>query len=285
MVFRKIAKHPERWTIDPTIPRGEEIGRIEKEVTKLARIVRNREGETTFEKLLEDLLTERAEFLVHHQEIAGRRGSDPKMERQEAQRDLRRTLQEFANAKILMQGIVARCRQCGSRIWRETSTLEQEFNCAGCGATVQTPVEPTWYYRLNTLVRCAIAEHGTIPLINALSDVPEQARDSFIYSPGLEFYQRYEDRAAAVEIDAICLVDGLVWIGEVKTNTSEFKPQEIQKLLIEAQKMNADRVFLYASEGNQQALRPRCEQLSKGSQIPIVHLWPSSRATSPSFHI
>jgi hypothetical protein len=285
MVLRKISKHPERWIIDPTASQDEEAERIEKEIVKLAQHVRVRENETTFQNLEEHLLRERAEFLAHHQEIAIRREVDTQTELKEARGDLRRAMQEFVNAKIMRQGTVARCRHCGSRIWREISELEREFDCTGCGATVRSPVEPIWYYRLNTLVRSAITEHGTLALIHALSEAREQARHSFIYSPGLEFYESFEDKAPVTEIDAICLVDGSLWVGEVKTNASEFKPREMEKLLREAQKMNADQAFVYALEGNQEALGRHCEQVSKAGVIPVVHLRSGSRVLTPSFHI
>jgi hypothetical protein len=121
--------------------------------------------------------------------------------------------------------------------------------------------------------------------IHALAEAREQARNSFIYSPGLEFYESFEDTKPVKEIDAICLVDGYLWIGEVKTNAGEFKPQEMEKLLREAKKLNVDKAFVYALEGNQEALHRRCEQLSAESAIPIVHLWPGSWALTPSFHI
>jgi hypothetical protein len=285
MVLRKIIKRPERWTLDKTIPQEEEAKRIEREIVKLAQLVRVRENETTFHNLVQHLLRERAEFLAQNQEIANQRNLDSEAELKEAKVDIRRALQEFINAKIIRQGTVARCRHCGSRIWREISELEREFNCTGCGAIVQTPVEPTWYYRLNTLVRSAITEHGTVALIHALAQAREQARHSFIYSPGLEFYEKYEDESPVSEIDAICLIDGAIWVGEVKTSASEFKPLEIKKLIREAQKLNADKAFVYALEGNQDALHRRCEELSKESSLPIAHLWPSSWALTPSLHI
>ena len=216
MVLQKITKHPECWTIDPTISQDEEAMRIEKEITKLAQYVRVRENETTFQNLEQHLLRERAEFLAQHQEIASRRSMDSQAELKEAQGGLRRAMQEFVNAKIMRQGTIARCGHYGSRIWREISDLEREFNCTGCGAIVRTPVEPTWYYRLNTLVRSAINQHGTVALIHGLSEAREQARRSFIYSPGLEFYESFEDTKPIAEIDAICLVDGSLWIGEVR---------------------------------------------------------------------
>jgi hypothetical protein len=124
-----------------------------------------------------------------------------------------------------------------------------------------------------------------VALIAALAQAREEARNSFIYSPGLEFYQDYEDKNPAAELDAICLVDGKVWVGEVKTNAAEFKPKEIEKLLREAKKLNADKAFVFALEGDQDALHRRCEEATKTSGTEIVHLHPSSWGLTPSYHI
>ena len=41
---------------------------------------------------------------------------------------MKQVLQELVNSKILQQGIVARCHQCGSRIWRELGLISQIFD-------------------------------------------------------------------------------------------------------------------------------------------------------------
>jgi hypothetical protein len=80
-------------------------------------------------------------------------------------------------------------------------------------------------------------------------------------------------------------VDGELWVGEVKTNASEFKPNEMEKLIREAKKMGADRAFVFASEGDQDLLRKRCEEASKSHGFAVIQLWPSSWGQSASFHI
>ena len=284
IVYQSIAKYPERWTFDPTLPLEQEIKRVEREITKLAQHVRVRENEVTFQFLERKLGEERAEFRSEHPSDEGET-VNAEAESTQARADLRRAIQGFVDAKILRQGTNSRCRHCGSKIWQEISSLKQEFTCLGCGALVHTAVESTWYYRLNTLLRSGIAEHGTVALIAALAQARENARNSFIYSPGLEFYQNYEDKTPTAELDAICLIDGQVWVGEVKTNAAEFKPKEIDKLLRESKKLNADKAFVFALEGDQDALRRRCEEVSKTSGIEIVHLHPSSWGSTPSYHI
>ena len=284
-IYQTIAKYPERWTLDGSRPKEEEVNRIEREITKLAQYVRVRENEVTFQFLEKRLTEERVEFLRQHQELEQTEALTTTAASEEIRTDLRRALQGFLDAKIFRQGTNTRCRHCGSKIWQEISGLQQEFKCPGCGGLMHSAVEPTWYYRLNTLLRSGIVEHGTVALIAALAKAREQARESFVYSPGLVFYERFEDREPVAELDAICLIDGELWVGEVKTNASEFKPKEMEKLLREAAKLNADKAFVFALEGDQEALHRRCEEANKSNVIPVIHLWPSSWSLSASFHI
>ena len=150
---------------------------------------------------------------------------------------------------------------------------------------MHSPVEATWYYRLNSLVSKAVSEHGTVPLINALAEARERARNSFIYSPGFTFYERYEDKDPATEVDAICLIDGKLWIGEVKSNVREFSEREMNKLVSGTKKFGGDKAFVYAQEGNQDTLSKRCKSFSGASGIEIVHLYPSGFVAQPAYHL
>jgi hypothetical protein len=154
-VYQSIAKYPERWALDQTHPKDEEIRRIEREITKLAQYVRIRENEVTFQFLERKLREERDEFRREHPTSEGET-VDVGAESAQARGDLRRSLQGFVDAKILRQGTNSRCRHCGSKVWQEISSLKQEFTCPGCGAPVHSAVESTWCYRLNTLLRSGI---------------------------------------------------------------------------------------------------------------------------------
>lgn len=285
VVYRTIEKYPEHWMLDDTLPREQEIARLEKEIVKLSQCVRVRENEVTLQFLEKSLTAERAEFRQQQSEGELTAVIDTPTEAAEIRADLLRALQGFVEAKILRQGTNTHCRHCGSKIWQEFSSLQQEFKCVGCGALNHSDVEATWYYRLNTLLRGGIIEYGTIPVIAALAAARSEAKQSFIYSPGFEFYERYEDRKAAAELDVICLVDGELWVGEVKTNISKFKPKEMDKLVREAKKMHADKAFVFASEGDQNLLHKQCEEASKLNNFPIIQLRPSSWGQTASFHI
>jgi hypothetical protein len=285
LVYQKIMKHPERWTIDSGAVREEEVKRIESQVLKLARYLRTSRKETTYLFLKEDLAKERAEFLELNPEFAPQNAKEVGEAVADSERRLKTMLQEMTGAKILQQGTISRCLHCGSRNWHELSTLEQEFKCTGCGGLVQSEVEATWYYRLNALMRGAITEHGTVALIGGLSKAREKARHSFMFSPGLSFFEGYDDQSPKVEIDAICLVDGEVWIGEVKSRASEFKAVEMIKLVTEAKRLGAERAFVFALEGDQEALQRHCRSASESAGIKILQLYPSQFASQPAYHL
>jgi hypothetical protein len=284
-LFRKLSKHPQLWTINPTANLDVELHRLEAQIVKFARSIRSSEAEITYRFLIEDFRKERAESVAQNPHLAPKNEEEAKHSAAEAEGRLTHMLQEFVDSKIFQQGIVARCRQCGLRIWRELGSIKQQFECPGCGANARSPVEPTWYYRLNSLVSKAVSEHGTVALINALAEAREKARNSFIFSPGFEFYAHYDDKDPVSEVDAICLVDGKLWIGEVKSNASEFSSAVMSKLVADAKKLGADKAFVFAQEGNQDALRRHCETSSATGDIEIIHVYPGGFGAQATYHV
>jgi hypothetical protein len=273
------------WTINSDANRADELNRLEAQILKHARSVRSSEAEITYRFLVEDFRKERAESVAQNPHFAPKNEDEAKNAAAEAERRLKYMLQELVDSRIFQQGIVAHCRQCGSRIWRELGSIKQQFECPGCGASMRSPVEPMWYYRLNSLVSKAVSEHGTVALINALAEARKKARISFIFSPGFTFYAHYEDKDPVAEVDAICLVDGKLWIGEVKSNASEFSSAVMAKLVADAKKLGADKAFVFAQEGKQDALGRHCESLSASGDVQIIHLYPGGFAAQPAYHV
>jgi hypothetical protein len=284
-LFRNLSKHPQLWAINPHANPDDELHRLEAQIVKFARSVRSREAEITYRFLVEDFRNERAESVAQNPHLGPQSEEEAKHSEAEAEGRLKQALQELVDSKILQQGIVARCRQCSSRIWRELGSIKQQFECPGCGADVRSPVEPRWYYRLNSLVSKAVSEQGTVALINALAEAREKARSSFIFSPGFVFYADYDDKDPVSEVDAICLVDGKLWIGEVKSNAREFSSTVMAKLVADAKKLGADKAFVFAQEGNQGALGRHCKTLSSSGEIEIIQLSPSGFGSQPSYHV
>jgi len=254
-------------------------------VMKLARQIRSAERETTYHLLEEDFRKEREAAIIKDPHLAPADEETGKKEWVEAKSLLKGALQELVNSTIFLQGLVTHCPACGSRIWQELNHIKQKFECPGCGATAHSPAEGRWYYRLNSLVSKAVSEHGTVALINALAKAREQARTCFIYVPGLEFYKTSEDKAPATEGDAICIVDGKLWIGEVKSRVQDFTQDELEKLARDMRTLRGDVVFVYAQEGDQTKLNARCAPFFAAKGIQWVHLYPSGFTDQPAFHL
>jgi hypothetical protein len=282
----KIKKHPERWTLDSAVADEASIERIANHVVRLLQHVKSQDGEITLKYMEEQFALERKEFYERNPEFKSTEEMSEEEQAQTIRLDLKRNLQWFVDRGILQQGVVSRCPHCGSRLWRELTNIAQRHPCDGCGAEVHTPVDTQWIYRANSLVRGAIAHHGTVALLLALAKLREQARDSYIYSPGIQFYERYEDRDPAVEVDLVCVSDGKIVVGEVKTDAGEFNRPEIDKLVAAAKRLGADQACVFALDGSQEKLAKLCAAAkAENCPVDLLHVWPSQRASEAALHV
>jgi len=167
-------------------------------------------------------------------------------DRKAAKANLIGVLQELTDRGVLQQGVGVRCTNCGSWFWREMGSIRQKVQCDGCNATVPVPVESAWRYRLNSLVRNGIALHGCVPVIFALYALRERARESFIYTHGIALFKEYGDAKPEAEIDLLCISDGMLVCGEVKSSASDFTREELGKLARVATEIRADQVVISA---------------------------------------
>jgi predicted Zn-ribbon and HTH transcriptional regulator len=206
------------------------------------------EEEISFKRLQELFLAQRKEFLRAHCDFR-KASSDEEIhnDQEEASKSLRRTLQGLTDAGILQQGVESRCEACGSSFWKEVSTLRQHSRCPGCGQSISLAVEGTWLFKLNALVRNAVAFHGCVPVISTLHDLRTLARTSFLCVPGLKFFESYGARSPVAEVDIVCVVDGHLWIGEIKQSSTEFTSEDLKKLARLAIELAADCAVLGCS--------------------------------------
>jgi|HubBroStandDraft_6_1064221.scaffolds.fasta_scaffold41919_3 hypothetical protein len=171
---------------------------------------------------------------------------DIQEERKAATSSLAGVLQNLTDSGVLQQGVRVRCTNCGSRLWREMGNIRQKITCDGCGAVVSVPVESVWHYRLNSLVRNGIALHGCVPVVLALRALCERAKDSFIYTHGVGLFKSYEDSKPEAELDLLCISNGKLICGEVKSAASEFTLEELKKLARVAADIRADEAAIFA---------------------------------------
>jgi hypothetical protein len=211
-----------------------------------------------------------------------------KADRERVTRDLRQVLQYWTEAGVFLQGVRLHCDNCGSNYWQHVDDVAEKNHCHGCGADVALPVEAPWTYRLNSLVRNAIAFHGCMPLILTLYTAREfPTRHSFLFVPGIALYKEYTDKSPAAEIDFIAVADGKTVIGEVKTSLEEFSQKEITKLADLAKKQRPDVAILGCLRGDAMQLERRkaeLEALLVGTGCAVKTISPGSSALELTPH-
>ncbi len=216
-------------------------------VIRLARELQLRPDEIFFSELESSFQEQRERFIAANPGF--RKATSPEeieMDRKAVTADLVGVVQSLTDNGVFQQGIRLRCTNCGSRFWREMGIIQQKVRCDGCGATVVVPVESTWSYRLNSLIRNGIALHGCVPVTSALRDLREKARESFIYAHGVGLFTDYSDEKPAAEMDLLCISDGKLVCGEVKSSASEFTRDELGKLARLATDIKADQAVISA---------------------------------------
>jgi len=216
-------------------------------VIRHARELQLRQDEISFSELESAFHEQRERSMAANPGFRTTRSPVEMMEdRKAATADLQRVLQELTDSGVLQQGVRIRCANCGSQLWREMGTLQQKVRCDGCNANVAVPVECVWRYRLNSLVRNGIALHGCVPVISALRDLREAARDSFIYTHGVALFKEYSDPKPEAEMDLLCISNGKLVCGEVKSSAAELTQEELGKLARIAADIRADQVAISA---------------------------------------
>jgi hypothetical protein len=278
-VINKLSKHKE--TIVSQLASGSNgpIEWLSRFVIQLSREQGSDEPDIAFAQLKKQFHAQREQYMVNDPSFRPSTAEELLHDQEEATRDLQGTVQQLTNAGILLQGIRVRCSNCGSGYWREMGVIQQKLTCEGCGATIHSPIEPTWRYRLNSLVRNGIALHGCLAVIVALHGLREGARDAFIYAPGLALYRNSEDENAEAEIDILCISDGQLVCGEVKSSASEFTSVELKKLAGVARELKADRVVIFAFQDEMRLMEKFKQELTA-----MVHVGCDvSAGTSPEW--
>ena len=238
-------------TLDPTATRVDELAR--KIVQSLHQVPPRQRSFTC--KELRDLFSR----LNASKKIATEKGERPIRFTDYAQRDFEWLL----GARILLQGVTLKCPVCGIPQWRIVDDLGTEVRCEGCTADFPLPPEPTWTFRVSSLVESALVRDGVLPLLHATADLADGARELALVVAPQELREVY-DGPIVTDLDIIVIRDGRFIIGEVKSNPSAFDDKVIQTLADVAQSIQPDELIL-AAPGSEwpQSVESRIEELRR----------------------
>ena len=134
-------------------------------------------------------------------------------------------IDELISKQVLYRGFIFRCSFCRNSDWYSVTGITQEFKCRRCGrsqlytkANWKMPDEPAWFYKLDELVYQGHRQGMAVSLL-ALNYLKGTAERSFTFTTEREFWKPGAEKPE-VEVDFFCAPDGMLTVGEAKTENS-----------------------------------------------------------------
>ena len=142
-----------------------------------------------------------------------------------SEEDLESGLHEMVQLGVFRMGMSVRCPRCRLQHWLEAENLRQCGSCPGCGSPMPLIPESVWSYRLNPLIHHCV-NHNVLAVWHALQQVSHRL-GSFFFTPSSELrFAKPVNGKPKSEVDVLCVTDGELLLGEVKTGPlaeSDFK--------------------------------------------------------------
>lgn len=270
-VYRKINKY--KKMLISTNPTGSDDGVkwLTNKVFQLAQSLKSPDFTFTFKFIADELIKDR-ELIIANPAIQHNVTSS----QSELISNLHGHFQELIELEIFFQGIKPQCPNCLSSFWYYLNEINQTLICKGCRVEFQLGHGSEWHFRLNELVMNCYTRQGILALLWTLSDLEGPFTDSFIYLPSQEFFKDRNSSSPTFEVDLLCIRNGRLILGEVKSNTKEFSNIELEKAKVIILQFEPDVFMLSGLKGDEANLieaKSRLEALISGlkTKIEILH--------------
>ena len=194
--------------------------RLTKLVLQEARKVRLSQHYLRFDNLEQKFETFRNSYWEAHGSVASREEWD-----EEERLSLQESVQYLVSKRILHQGLEWRCGNCANKNWLSIDSLTQKMVCGVCAHVQPAPVSFSWQFQLDGFILDGLREHGLLPCLWSLVNLNSQAQSSFYFCESIQLYYdetAYGGSSPDAEVDLIVVVDGLVYLCEVKSSAREF---------------------------------------------------------------
>lgn len=201
------------------------------------------------------------------------------------ERDFKERITDLIELGVFVVGIKPKCPRCGYKIWYQIDETKQRNVCKGCGYEFSLSTEQVWYYRLNSLIKAAVSQHGTVPVLLVLGQLMNDSRSSFMFMPSSEVFKNFNDgsenHSPYGEIDIICIKDGELVIGEIKQTIGLFDLDDFRKMLELAKLIRPD-IVIFSSmdekpnklvEENIKELQTKLSDLEIKVEWYPIHRW------------
>jgi hypothetical protein len=188
---------------------------------------------------------------------------------------LDRSIQHLCRQKVLFQGREWQCRRCYNRNWVGIGSIRGLLECEVCKHQASAPVSGDWHFRANNFVLDAYREQGVEPVIWTLWRLWQMARRSFFYAPSMclwETYPETRDTGPTVELDAIVVVDGEIYLCEAKTSPG-LNPAQVEQLVSAATRIRPDVLVVSCMDPPTSALETAVSGLRNRLPGIRVEIW------------
>jgi hypothetical protein len=171
-------------------------------------------------------------------------------------RDVTSDLSALTRDGVIFQGVALRCPNCMSSYWYSIEDIHRTIDCRGCHISFPLPADTPWSYQLNELIRAGVADQGLLPVLRTLARLFDGAKDSFFFTPSVEFlsYTDEDKLKPEQELDIAWIKDGSFGIGEIKTTSKLFKQSDYEDLVRLASAVKPDIVLIATPEGSKSEL-------------------------------
>lgn len=249
-----------------TFANEDQIFALAREALHAARMTARERRYIWYGQLLKRWMKLVREFVKAHPSTGG----DGDLEAQIRDvRHLNESVQYLCQRRVLFQGREWRCYSCFNRNWVGIDDLSRTLVCSVCGRHEPAPVTGSWQFRLNPFILEAYKDHGTEAVIWSLWHLWERAQVSFYFVPSLWLWLTYpeaETDTCDVEVDAIAVVDGIVYLVEAKSSGG-LTEKEIHQLVLAAERIRPDVVLLVCMDRKSVALDKSAEKLRASLQV------------------
>jgi hypothetical protein len=260
----------------------DEVRKLAREAIRFGRKVQREERYVRYDQLFKLWAKMLRQFL---DENPSPDGSDDDFYRN--RRHLDRSIQHLCKAEILFQGREWQCRHCFNRNWITIDSIGRVLQCNVCKRSVPAPVSGNWHFRGNEFVVEAYRDHGVEAVIYGLWQLSERARTSFYFAPSMRLWEDYPEVVNAkppLEIDALAVVDGMLYLCEGKSSAG-LDDSEIVKLVSAAERIRPDVLLIACMEEDTRGINAQATKLKgrlpSGVDFEIIEFRPEVLERSP----
>jgi hypothetical protein len=185
--------------------------------------------------------------------------------------DAASALERLCAAEWAERGLQITCGACGLPSFIPLPQTSGRAACPGCSspASYDTGSTLTIYYRLNSHLDL-LSDQGVLPHLLAIEALQRQGGQSY-FLPGVDVWFSADDSDRA-EADLLGISDGRIISGEVKTNASEFTPEQLSRDINLSSRLQADTHVLAATTDIPEQASEKARQLCETSGLELIVL-------------